>query len=107
MLLKSVSNGIVIMIDLRVHANLITVSKDLTYAFKILHQHQDLILGKIICFKISFITVLLKTFKSRFANKYIFNGTEYRTLFKAFGLRIIITVTGNSGKFSIIPVYCN
>lgn len=104
-LLKSASNGIVIMIDLRVHANLITVLKDLTYDFKILHQLRDLILGNIIC--LSFVIVLLKTFKWRFANKYIFNGTEYRTLFKAFGLRIIITVTGNSGKFSIIPVYFN
>ena len=43
-------------------------------------------------------------FEIRFANKYIINGTEYRTLFKAFGLRIIVTVTGTSGKFSIIPV---
>ena len=32
------------------------------------------------------------------------NNTEYRTLYKAYGLRIIITVTGNAGKFSIIPL---
>ena len=46
-------------------------------------------------------------FEIRFANKYIINGTEYRTLFKAFGLRIIITVTGTSGEFSVIPVCFN
>ncbi len=40
----------------------------------------------------------------RFADKYIVNGTEYRTLIKAFGLRFIITVNGNAGKFSILPV---
>jgi hypothetical protein len=32
------------------------------------------------------------------------NGTEYRTLYKAYGLRIIITVGGQAGRFSILPL---
>lgn len=32
------------------------------------------------------------------------DGVVYRTLYKAYGLRIIITVTGRAGKFSILPL---
>ena len=32
------------------------------------------------------------------------NDTEYRILYKAFGLRFIISVNGQAGRFSIIPL---
>jgi hypothetical protein len=32
------------------------------------------------------------------------NNAEYRNLYKAFGLRFIISVTGQAGRFSIIPL---
>ncbi len=37
----------------------------------------------------------------RFANKYYENNTEYRVLYKAYGLRFIINVSGRAGKFNI------
>jgi P2X purinoceptor 4 len=40
----------------------------------------------------------------RFANKYSDNGREYRVLYKAYGLRFIVSVTANAGKFSILPL---
>ncbi len=40
----------------------------------------------------------------RFSNKYVSNGKEYRTLWKAYGLRFIINVNGVAGKFSILPL---
>ncbi len=30
--------------------------------------------------------------------------TEYRVLYKAFGLRVIINVSGTGGKFNIVPL---
>uniref|UniRef100_F7DJA9 P2X purinoceptor n=1 Tax=Ornithorhynchus anatinus TaxID=9258 RepID=F7DJA9_ORNAN len=40
----------------------------------------------------------------RFAKYYkMENGTEYRTLLKAFGIRFDVLVYGNAGKFNIIP----
>jgi hypothetical protein len=42
-------------------------------------------------------------FNFRFSNKYYVNSTEYRTLYKAYGLRFIINVNGQAGKFSILP----
>lgn len=33
------------------------------------------------------------------------NGTTYRTLVKAFGLRFIIQVSGKAGKFNFIPFF--
>ncbi|CAF1137469.1 unnamed protein product [Adineta steineri] len=35
----------------------------------------------------------------RFADKYRMNGIEYRTLTKMFGLRFVLTITGEAGKF--------
>lgn len=32
------------------------------------------------------------------------NDTDYRILYKAFGIRIYIKVTGTAGKFDIIPL---
>ncbi|KAF7476780.1 Hypothetical predicted protein [Marmota monax] len=41
---------------------------------------------------------------SRFAKYYkMENGSEYRTLLKAFGIRFDVLVYGNAGKFNIIP----
>lgn len=37
-------------------------------------------------------------FNFRFANKYKINQTEYRMLYKAYGLRLIVTVSGLAGK---------
>ncbi|XP_011543375.1 P2X purinoceptor 3 isoform X4 [Homo sapiens] len=40
----------------------------------------------------------------RFAKYYkMENGSEYRTLLKAFGIRFDVLVYGNAGKFNIIP----
>lgn len=33
------------------------------------------------------------------------NGTLYRTLVKAYGLRFIIVVTGKAGRFDFIPLF--
>ena len=33
----------------------------------------------------------------RFANKFKINDTEYRMLYKAYGLRLIVTVSGQAG----------
>ncbi|XP_054828214.1 P2X purinoceptor 3 [Eublepharis macularius] len=35
------------------------------------------------------------------------NGTEYRTLMKAYGIRFDVLVYGNAGKFNIIPTLIN
>lgn len=43
-------------------------------------------------------------FNFRYANKYLHNGTEYRILYKAYGIRFIINVSGTGGKFNIIPL---
>ncbi|CAF1099834.1 unnamed protein product, partial [Brachionus calyciflorus] len=43
-------------------------------------------------------------FNFRFADKYAVNGTIYRTLIKAYGLRFIIVVTGKAGRFDFIPL---
>ena len=43
-------------------------------------------------------------FNFRFANKYRMNGKEYRVLYKAFGLRFIINVSGMGGKFNLVPL---
>ncbi len=32
------------------------------------------------------------------------NNTDYRVLYKAYGLRFIINVSGTAGKFSLIPL---
>ncbi|CAF0928545.1 unnamed protein product [Brachionus calyciflorus] len=43
-------------------------------------------------------------FNFRFANRYRQNNIEVRELYKAFGLRFIINVSGLAGKFSIVPL---
>jgi hypothetical protein len=36
-------------------------------------------------------------FNFRFSNKFKINNTDYRVLYKAFGLRFIISVSGTAG----------
>ncbi len=43
-------------------------------------------------------------FNFRFANKFRINGKDFRVLYKAYGLRFIINVSGTAGKFNIIPL---
>ncbi|RXM93466.1 P2X purinoceptor 2 [Acipenser ruthenus] len=43
----------------------------------------------------------------RFGKYYSRNGSEYRSLVKAFGMRIDVIVHGEAGKFSIIPTIIN
>ncbi|KAL4636113.1 P2X purinoceptor 2 [Arapaima gigas] len=43
----------------------------------------------------------------RFAKYYSRNGKEFRTLIKAFGIRLDVIVHGHAGKFSIIPTIIN
>jgi len=35
------------------------------------------------------------------------NGRLYRDLFKAYGIRFIIKVSGQAGKFAIVPLLLN
>uniref|UniRef100_A0A674IB98 P2X purinoceptor n=1 Tax=Terrapene triunguis TaxID=2587831 RepID=A0A674IB98_9SAUR len=42
-------------------------------------------------------------FNFRYAKYYRENGTNYRTLYKVFGIRFDILVNGKAGKFDIIP----
>jgi hypothetical protein len=42
-------------------------------------------------------------FNFRFSNKYSDDGVDSRVLYKAFGLRFIISVSGTAGKFNIVP----
>ncbi|XP_055084602.1 P2X purinoceptor 3-like [Periophthalmus magnuspinnatus] len=35
------------------------------------------------------------------------NGTEYRTLYKVFAIRFDVIVTGNAGKFNMVPTLIN
>jgi hypothetical protein len=41
-------------------------------------------------------------FNFRFANKFITGGRDHRVLYKAYGLRFIINVSGQAGKFDIV-----
>uniref|UniRef100_A0A4X2JQA3 P2X purinoceptor n=1 Tax=Vombatus ursinus TaxID=29139 RepID=A0A4X2JQA3_VOMUR len=43
----------------------------------------------------------------RFAKYYNHNGTDSRTLIKAYGIRIDVIVHGQAGKFSLIPTIIN
>jgi P2X purinoceptor 4 len=47
---------------------------------------------------------LFKLKHFRFANKFRIGDVEYRVLYKAFGIRIIINVSGIAGKFNIVPL---
>ena len=35
------------------------------------------------------------------------NGNETRTLFKAYGIKFILTLQGKAGKFSVVPLLLN
>ncbi len=43
-------------------------------------------------------------FNFRYADRFNTDGKEQRILYKAFGLRFIISVTGTAGKFDIMPL---
>lgn len=47
---------------------------------------------------------LLESLYFRHADKYEVNGTMYRTLNKSYGLRILVSVTGQASKFSLIQL---
>jgi hypothetical protein len=38
----------------------------------------------------------------RFATKYQLNDTDYRILYKAYGIRFVISVSGTGGRFNIV-----
>ena len=41
----------------------------------------------------------------RYANYFKYeNGTEYRTLYKAYGIKFIVTLQGQAGQFRIVPL---
>jgi hypothetical protein len=44
-------------------------------------------------------------FVDRFADKYRMNGIEYRTLTKMYGLRFILTITGNGRRFDFYYLF--
>uniref|UniRef100_H3BD16 P2X purinoceptor n=1 Tax=Latimeria chalumnae TaxID=7897 RepID=H3BD16_LATCH len=48
-----------------------------------------------------------KGYNFRFAKYYLLNGTEFRILVKAFGIRIDVIVHGQAGKFSLVPTIIN
>ncbi|XP_033748948.1 P2X purinoceptor 4-like isoform X1 [Pecten maximus] len=51
---------------------------------------------------------LSRGFNFRYAKYYRDpNGTEVRTLYKAFGIKYIITVIGQAGKFNVVPLLLN
>jgi len=43
-------------------------------------------------------------FNFRFASRYYLDGEEFRSLYKAYGIRLFISVTGQAGKFNIVPL---
>ncbi|OPL33349.1 p2x 4 purinoceptor, partial [Mytilus galloprovincialis] len=48
-----------------------------------------------------------KGYNFRYAKYYKENDKEYRTLFKAFGIKFILSVTGEAGKFNLEPFLIN
>ncbi|VDI51645.1 P2X purinoceptor 4 [Mytilus galloprovincialis] len=48
-----------------------------------------------------------KGYNFRYAKYYKENDVEYRTLFKAFGIKFILSVTGEAGKFNLEPFLIN
>ncbi len=57
---------------------------------------------KISSFKVR---IKLSLFFHRFANKFLRENKEYRFLYKAYGIRFIINISGQAGKFSMIPLF--
>jgi P2X purinoceptor 4 len=43
----------------------------------------------------------------RYSSMYENNGTLYRDLFKAYGIRFLMKLTGKAGKFNIVPLLLN
>ena len=74
----------------------------------ILKQHQVSISGTLYIYIYDNVyfnsSSLINKFYFRFANKFKYNNVDYRVLYKAFGIRIIINVSGIAGKFNIIPL---
>ncbi|EDO41363.1 predicted protein [Nematostella vectensis] len=50
---------------------------------------------------------IAKGYNFRHANYYVKNDTLHRTLFKAYGIRFVVTVTGQGGKFNVVPLFLN
>ncbi|XP_072043608.1 P2X purinoceptor 4-like isoform X2 [Amphiura filiformis] len=50
---------------------------------------------------------IAKGMNFRFAKKFFLNGTEYRTLTKAHGILFQVKMTGEAGKFNVIPLILN
>ncbi|KAK7481559.1 hypothetical protein BaRGS_00027208 [Batillaria attramentaria] len=50
---------------------------------------------------------LSRGFNFRYADHYKLGNTSARTLYKAFGIRFVITLQGQAGKFSIFPLFTN
>lgn len=43
----------------------------------------------------------------RYASYYEINGTQHRNLIKAYGIRLLVFVTGQGGQFSFVPLTMN
>lgn len=41
----------------------------------------------------------------RYAQKFRVNDTEYRNLYKVYGLRFVISITGKGGQFNIVNLF--
>jgi len=41
----------------------------------------------------------------RYAQKYRVNDTDFRTLYKVYGIRFIVTTTGQAGRFNIVNLF--
>ncbi|XP_056008746.1 P2X purinoceptor 4-like isoform X2 [Ostrea edulis] len=49
-----------------------------------------------------------KGYNFRYSKNFKFeNGTEYRTLYKAFGIKFVISVSGQARKFAPVPFFTN
>lgn len=57
---------------------------------------------------VDYCSIKCNEFYYRFARYYKDeNGTETRTLFKAYGVKFILTLQGKAGKFSVVPLFLN
>ncbi|CAF0878887.1 unnamed protein product, partial [Didymodactylos carnosus] len=61
-----------------------------TYDFRLLQSGND---------------VLSPGINYRYVHKYRSNSTDYRTLIKVYGLRFIVTTTGQGGRFNIVNLF--
>ncbi|KAK3083670.1 hypothetical protein FSP39_001104 [Pinctada imbricata] len=48
-----------------------------------------------------------KGYNFRYARYYKEGDREYRTLYKAYGIKFILSVTGQAGKFNLVPLLTN